>query len=76
VGVGDIPYQGRPTFPRGIVPNSRKLSGSPECDRNEANAGVEEEGVWRGRGRLELVLLQLRVELRVLPVGVLDGIRK
>jgi hypothetical protein len=51
VGVGDIPCQGRPPFPRGIVLDSRKLSGSPECDRNEANAGVEEEGVWRGRGQ-------------------------
>ena len=63
VGVSDIPYQGRPPFPRGIVPNSRNLSGSPECDRNEANAEVEEEREWRGEGeRLELVLLQLRVE--------------
>jgi hypothetical protein len=43
MGVGDIPCQGRPPFPRGIVPNSRKLSGFPECDRNEINAGVEEE---------------------------------
>jgi hypothetical protein len=43
--VGDIHCQGRPPFPRGIVPNSRKLSGFPEYDRNEANAGVEEEGV-------------------------------
>jgi hypothetical protein len=59
--VDDIPCQGWPPFPRGIVPISRKLSGFPECDRNEANAGVEEEGVWRG-SRLELVLLQLRVE--------------
>jgi Tn3 transposase DDE domain len=42
VGVGDIPCQGRPPFPRGIVPNSRKLSGSPECDRNEANARVSD----------------------------------
>ena len=48
VGVGDIPCQGRPPFPRGIVPNSWKLFGFPECDRNEANAGVEEEGERAG----------------------------
>jgi hypothetical protein len=47
VGVNDIPYQGRPPFPKGIVPKSRKLSGFRERDRNEANAGVEGE---RGSG--------------------------
>jgi hypothetical protein len=50
VGVGDVPCQ-RPPFPKGIVSNSQKLSGYPECDRNEATAGVEEEEVWRLLGR-------------------------
>ena len=45
VGVGDVPCQGGHHVQVGIISNSRKLSGFPECDRNKANAGVEEEGL-------------------------------
>ena len=40
VGVGDVPCQGGHHVQVGIISNSRKLSGFPECERNEANAGV------------------------------------
>jgi hypothetical protein len=64
--VGDIPCQGRPPFPSGIVSNSRKLSRFPECDRNEANAGVE-EAITEYVGLIRVKLLQSGLHIDRVP---------
>jgi hypothetical protein len=63
VGVGDIPCQERPLFSRGIVPTSRKLSGFPECDRNEANPPRR----WQSKQR---PLLEYLVSQFAIPAAI------